>query len=320
MIFNKDRFLNFARYDLTINKVLYRNLALVTIIGAMGISMMGFFVRYEVWKGIMNTEINMTTTYESGDNSIGRTYQGDLSMFGIGQPGSYEHYNTMPMTSCVILAFILIMNTIFAGCWLHNLRSKQGRINELTLPATNMEKFTWHTVSMIIGGYLLCFLALLFADGVNALCTLALLPKEDGIGSIIISIGQLLSMNLASMGMPVAPDPNIETLGIATTFCFIAGVLSDSAIYMFGNSIKYKYNIILTYIAMQILQFIAGIATIIFSAVNSNEMSAGAEGFAEKISIILYIAGALSCITALALPFMSYRLYTKAQITSKLNK
>ena len=104
MNFNKDRFANFATYDLTINKSFYRNMAIVTLAGAVCIALIGFFARYSMYSSIIN----------GGMSGPAFAYTPD--------PNSLEGYNWMYLTALFELGFFLIMLEIFAGCWAHNLR------------------------------------------------------------------------------------------------------------------------------------------------------------------------------------------------------
>ena len=52
MNFNKERFANFAKYDLTINKAFYRNIALATIAGAISVALIGFMARYSIYTNL----------------------------------------------------------------------------------------------------------------------------------------------------------------------------------------------------------------------------------------------------------------------------
>ena len=139
MNFDKNRFANFAKYDLTINKAFFRNLLLVTIAGAVGIAMMGFIARYNIYHDVASNLSEWNTVPE---------------------PGEFSHYTFNYLTASYEICFFLVMMSIFAGCWAHNLRNKQGRIIELTLPATNLEKFTWHTLLMLVGGFVLCLVSI----------------------------------------------------------------------------------------------------------------------------------------------------------------
>ena len=327
MAFNNTRFANFAKYDLTINKTFYTSISLVTLIGTMAISFISFTGRYSMWKAVVESP-----WYEGGSMS----------------PLATEHYNTMHATCSWILGFLCIMMCIFAGCWAHNLRDKQGRITELTLPATNLEKFTWHSLLMIGGGFLTCLASLLAADLLNAGLTACFCGLEDGIASITAGVGKTLSIygilqdQANSIGIHmdgmdtdidnILPEAGVNffcSLGCFTVCYFIMQV----AFYMFGNAVKYKYNIIFTYIATQIIGFIVGIGSIIIFATNAdllmnNAMGTLMEGdeaesatqFFTNIATGLYIASPLIIILAGFFVWLSYRLYTKAQITSALNK
>ncbi len=315
MNFSKERFANFAKYDLAINKVFYRNLALFTTIGAVGIAVLGFMGRYTMWKGV---------TFSDGGIDA--------------DPYSYSGYNSLFGTAGYVVGFLGIMLYIFAGCSFHNLRNKQGRITELTLPATNLEKFVWHTGLMLGGGFILCILSLLLADGVNALLTLAVYGSEGGVASLTASVGDLFAMNIPAWigdsniivngeGLPMNER---AALGYALLhsigFCVVCAAIAETIIYLFGNAVKYKYNIILTYVAMQVLGFIFVILFFIGIAIFAGRVDAiyevenGGEILAHDMMVGFYIIGSLALILAAFLGWKSYRLYTQAQITTPLNK
>lgn len=317
MNFNKERFANFAKYDLTINKTFFRNMVFVTLAGVIGIAMLGFMMRYNIYRDVL------TNTSEWGTPPA---------------PGDFSHYTWNYLTACYELGFIVLMMAIFAGCWAHNLRSKQGRITELTLPATNFEKFTWHALLTLVGGFVLCVVALLIADGLNALLTLMLFGAEHGVGSLTRSVGEFITFTTSAsdtFGMPFisvngnAAKMNEEeiTLLHATTFLIIASFLCETVIFFFGNALKYKYNIILTYIFLQVIGTIGSIGFFIMTAVTAGdaiEMVAGSDLEGEDVANLLaggFIAiGVLSILLSVLLMWWSYRRYTKAQITSTLNK
>lgn len=328
MAFDKDRFVNFAKYDLTINKTFFRNMALVTVIGAIGIAVAMFFGRYTTWKGMVGNDME---AYEQMKEMAAGGYVSE-SLLCV--PGSYAHYNTMPMTTIALTEFLGIMIIIFAGCWAHNLRNKQGRIMELTIPATNMEKYLWHTCITIGGGLLLAFISLLLADGFNALFTWLLCPASDGFVSLTSNWFGMLTLDFSSItGMfsqMQGPDLNsmesdelFQSVMMAVRFLFWGALLCNIAIYHFGNSVKYKYNIILTYVAMYVLEIIVAICIGIGSAfivgnqynldLHPSDGPTIMKGFAYTLGTILYL---IAC----TLPILSYKRYTKAQITSKLNK
>lgn len=317
MNFNKERFANFAKYDLTINKTFFRNMVFVTLAGVIGIAMLGFMMRYNIYRDVL------TNTSEWSEPPV---------------PGDFSHYTWNYITACYELGFIDLMMVIFAGCWAHNLRNKQGRITELTLPATNLEKFTWHALLMLVGGFVLCILSLLIADGLNALLTLMMFGAENGIGSISQSIGEVLTFTASAdnfFHMPsVSADGDVgmvdvegRNLLISCSFAIICTFIAEVLIFVYGNALKYKYNIILTYIALQVIGTILSILFFIFTAATMGEtveslVESDLEGedLVKIFTGCLYAYGVISLGFAALLCWWSYKRYTKAQITSSLNK
>jgi len=317
MNFNKDRFANFAKYDLTINKAFFRNMVFVTIAGVVGIAMLGFMMRYNIY-------------HETADN---------VAEWGVPPvPGDFSHYTWNFITTLYEVGFITLMLAIFAGCWAHNLRNKQGRITELTLPVTNLEKFIWHALITLVGGFALCIISLLVADGLNALLTLMVFGADNGVGSLTASAWQLLTfttydrnfLSLPMISVNGSTDPIDESevrMLYATTFLIISSVICETLIFFFGNALKYKYNIILTYIALQVLGTIGTIGFFIFTAVaadqaieNFNDWDVNGDDMANLITGSLIALGILALILSVLLVWWSYSRYTKAQITTSLNK
>ena len=320
MNFNKERFIHFAQYDLTINKTFYRNIALFTFIATIGITILCFLGRYLIYQ-------NFIVLGADGGNFAN-------------DPNDLMHYKNMDVTVQYLAGFISFMMCIFAGCWAHNLRTKQGRINELTLPATNLEKFVWHAGLMIIGGGLLCLLSLLLADGVNALLTMAVYGYENGIPSLAVAVGKTcdmsgfadqlnLSIHVNSTG-GITTNVNeyeitisiLKALGLAN----LTSIFLNTMIFMFGNALKYKYNIILTYVILQAIGTVVGIAGAIIFALQLSGSHAywpqyfGDMAFLEHVPTWIYIWSAINILLSAFFAWKSYQLYKKAQITSSFNK
>lgn len=328
MTFNKERFVNFAKYDLTINKTFFRNMALVTVIGAIGISVAMFFSRYSMWKGLVGDDMEQ---YEQ----MKAMAEGGLDMpLLVCVPGSYEHFNTMPITTLLLAEFLGVMIIIFSGCWAHNLRNKQGRIMELTIPATNLEKYAWHSLLTIGGGIVLAFISLLCADAFNALFTWMLCPAGDGFVSLTANCLSILTLDTTSLtglfGNGYGPDFNgIESdevySSVFTSFKFLfwTALLCNLAIYHFGNSVKYKYNIILTYVALYVLEIVMAILFGIgmaFIVGNQYDLDLHPSDGPTLLKGFAYTVGTIFLIITIALPIISFRRYERAQVTSKLNK
>lgn len=314
MNFNKERFANFAKYDLTINKSFYRNLVLVTIAGTVCVALIGFFARHNIYDAVLN------------DSMSGSAYS------YVPDPNSFEGYNWIYITAAIEMGLITsVFMAVFAGCWAHNLRNKQGRITELTLPATNLEKFTWHTLLMLVGGLITCLVALLAADGINALLTLIVYGAENGITSLTATAFKLFNISdtITDVFGPLGftnykhdiTDTPMEGFYTSMSFIFICSFVLNIIVYLFGNALKYKYNIILTYIALQVIGTVISIgASICTGMFGGKVLDKSSEDVISGITTTYYILGAVFLVLAGVLVWKSYDLYTKAQITSPLNR
>lgn len=297
MDFNKERFLNFGRYDLIINKSFYRTMALICIFGSTGIAFVAFFGRWL-----------MANAFNSID---------------IKQLQDFWSYKDVTITALVLIMFTGIMHVIFAGCAFHNLRNKQGRISELTLPATNLEKYAWHLGLVIIGGTLAIILSLVCSDALNALLNLIFHPLEYQ-NSIIYSIYELMSFRYTYVnGTSLADMEEMQGLLSALRFMSIAMSVSGFAFFVLGNAIKYKYNIILTYItfefSMSILTIIAIFIIKSLAENDSIQINSGEEALAY-VKASANIVAILNYLLTVLYFWLSYKLYKKAQITSGWNK
>ncbi len=297
MDFNKERFLNFGRYDLIINKSFYRTMALICIFGSTGIAFVAFFGRWLMANAFNSLDIEPLQDFWS--------------------------YKNVAITALVLIMFTGIMHVIFAGCTFHNLRNKQGRISELTLPATNLEKYAWHLGLVIIGGTLAIILSLVCSDALNALLNLIFHPLEYQ-NSIIYSIYELMSFRYTNVnGTSLADMEEMQGLLSAIRFMSIAMSVSGFAFFVLGNAIKYKYNIILTYItfefSMSILTIIAIFIIKSLAENDSIQINSGEEALAYVKASVNIVAIFNLLLTVLYF-WLSYKLYKKAQITSGWNK
>lgn len=297
MDFNKERFLNFGRYDLIINKSFYRTMALICIFGSTGIAFVAFFGRWLMANAFNRIDIEQLQDFWS--------------------------YKNVAITALVLIMFTGIMHVIFAGCTFHNLRNKQGRISELTLPATNLEKYAWHLGLVIIGGTLAIILSLVCSDALNALLNLIFHPLEYQ-NSIIYSIYELMSFRYTYVnGTSLADMEEMQGLLSAIRFMSIAMSVSGFAFFVLGNAIKYKYNIILTYItfefSMSILTIIAIFIIKSLAENDSIQINSGEEALAY-VKASANIVAILNYLLTVLYFWLSYKLYKKAQITSGWNK
>ena len=295
--FDMKRCAQYARYDLTLNRAFYRNIAIVTAALIAGITVLGFMFR---WIGIRNLP--------------------DANL--VFSDGAY----TVTWTTFWITCLTGILCVLYAGCIHHPLRTKQSRISVLTLPATNAEKFVWHTVLVLIGGWLLLLGSIVLADGLNALLSLLAGFPADKIYSITAEHLRYytLTMNLPMTGNfgELMQDKNAkEFLSMIAIMSLASGMATISA-FCFGNAVKYRFNIIFTYLALWLLQFVASVLLIICTVAFGEQL---VESLSEA-DIMNMIRGTFISLTVfyviatIVLWWGNWRLYKKAQITSKLNR
>ncbi|MCR5312248.1 MAG: hypothetical protein K6E54_01120 [Bacteroidaceae bacterium] len=298
MDFNKNRFQNFGLYDLTINKAFYETLCLITFFGTLAITLVCFAGRWMMYqKATISSEEELIYFFD---------------------------YKNIDITLIILAIFFSLMLTIFAGCIFHNLRNKQGRIMELTLPATNLEKFVWHFCLVSIGGFLTCFISILAADAINAILNLIVFPI-DAQQSITLSLGRifLITPDMATIDRNFNGNMEyMESFISATRFAVISSSIAGLLFFVLGNAIKYKYNIILTFIVSQVLQTILTIAFFVFIASIDKQQNYDItpEKIRIGINITFNIIAIISIILSILMIWGSYKLYTKAQITSGWNK
>lgn len=304
---NTTRFINFGKYDLSTNKVFYRNMVIVALSIGAGISALGFLGRYLTWK---------SKAYVAGGEI--------LDVLG------YASYTNSSLTNIFLTAAFGLLITIFAGCTFHSLRKKQGRINELTLPVSNSEKYIWHVLLCVGGGFLLAFASLLAADLVNYLLHLVVYGNDGtfSLTSRVIDI-YTISMPEISDKIKLGPGAN-QPLEEYELFCafvtsmkvfVFCNIFMQICAYIYGNSVKYKYNIILTYLFLTL----ASVAVMVVSSIigkNYFELHPDVEGIeAVKITInCIHVGSVLMVVLGGLFIWRSYKRYTKAQVTSRLNK
>lgn len=302
--FDMKRCAQYARYDLTLNRAFYRNIAIVTAALIAGITVLGFMFR---WIGIRNLP--------------------DANL--VFSDGAY----TVTWTTFWITCLTGILCVLYAGCIHHPLRTKQSRISVLTLPATNAEKFTWHTLLVIVGGALVCLGSILLADGVNALLSLLVGFSPDQIYSITAEHLRYytLSMSWGPLNQfdEMAADPRGHEIYVYVVLSAFASSIWSLSAYAFGNAVKYRYNIMWTLLALQVLEFVLTVLFIICSFAFGEhlfewiETSAGEWSVEQGMTMVrtFFITMiALLVLTSALMWWGNWRLYNKAQITSKLNR
>ena len=139
--FNINRFCAVARWDLTINRAFYNKMAMA--IAACSILPVLFYHAIEMLERVSDAD------------GVGKSYSSFLV--------------DLDLISVFISVFSGIALTVVLGFMFHNLRNRQGRIAELTLPASNIERFLWHAFVVLVGADVWFLMSVGLAEILNAI-------------------------------------------------------------------------------------------------------------------------------------------------------
>ena len=297
--FNKQRFCKYANWDLTINRGFYRNLALVIFFTLLGVTVCSFLIRWGM--------------YDVTD--------------------SVELFSAISGTGAIIFSILTFELFVASGCVFHPLRNKQGRITNLTLPATSLEKYLWHICLCVVGIVVVGVASVAVCDALNALMTVCIVDNAT-VRSIFtttfnpVNWGAGDMLTVYGMGSETTGDKTpyefLEGLVHSSVFFIYAAVILQSGIYTFGNSVRYKYNIPLTYVILQFTGFILFILLIVVIAVLNNSLKDIDEETVKSIVMalptIIYTVAAVLALLGVLFFVWAYSRYTRAQLTSHFDK
>lgn len=276
--FNFNRFVNVARWDLTINRKFYlRSSILVIALCCFPILMHNFYSL-------------LTGKYLAAGSDYDKIEPFILiiSLIGLG----YE--------------------IIASGYMFHNLVTKQGRINELTLPATNLEKFVWHFLVIAVGTMIVWNIGIVCADLLHWFFRLGSPSATRSITAVFFSneFTWKVYKEFNFHGYYLMPLVSILFYCYFRTFSLV-------------NALKYKHNIPWTIFLHFVLNNLFGLIGVAFVTTSFSNLKAfiefiqTLEGVNPDVVIIsLYVFAVLLYCGIL---YLTYWLYTRAQLTSRLN-
>ena len=284
--FSFKRFINVARWDLSVNSKFYTRSAIM-MMAFISTPIVLFYLYNMLTKGFLlmgNTSDNV----ESFAMTIG--------LIGIAY------------------------SVISAGYMFHNLLTKQGRISELTLPATNLERFIWHAVVIMIGVPLVFFCGVVVADFLHFLFRLMITNAD--IQSLTAAYywggGDFSNWHNYSPGF----EDFMEDYGYElVTTIFIWGACYTRSFSLF-NAWKYRYNIPITFLFYFILWTVLPlillfIGTMFFSKENVLDFMEWIKDV-NPHNIIIGV-GIVGILVYIGIWLLTYRLYKRAQLTTKRN-
>ena len=284
--FSFKRFINVARWDLSVNSKFYTRSAIM-MMAFISTPIVLFYLYNMLTKGFL---LMGSTT----DNVEG--FAATIALIG------------------------LAYSVISAGYMFHNLLTKQGRISELTLPATNLERFVWHAVVIMIGVPLVFFCGVVVADFLHFLFRLMITNAD--IQSLTAAYywgeGDFSNWHNYSPGF----EDFMEDYGYElVTTIFIWGACYTRSFSLF-NAWKYRYNIPITFLFYFILWTVLPLILLFIGTMFFSEeyvldfMNWIKDANAHNIIIGVGIVGILVYI---GIWLLTYRLYKRAQLTTKRN-
>lgn len=286
--FNFNRFLNVARWDLNVNRSFYINLILV-MLGATCLPVLFDYLAHFCDHGF-----------------------GDCGRRCVDASWSYSEINSSTIIHMVI-AFLAGWVLVFVyGFIFHNLRDKRGRVAELTLPSSNLERFLWHALVVVVGAQMVFVVSIVAADVLNVILSGLVCGHND---SFFITRSVLLAVY---DDIPQVLLYDGESLHILQYMVGPLAAFLGMSIYALGNALKYRYNIaytILFYIAMAFL--LGASLGAVFAISDQFKFSVDISlGENEINALLVAVLVGLICLTW----WLTYRLYCRAQITSPRNR
>ncbi|MBR6142445.1 MAG: hypothetical protein IKQ37_11935 [Bacteroidaceae bacterium] len=283
--FSFKRFVNVARWDLSVNSKFYTRSAIL---------MMAF----------ISTPVVLYYLY----NMLTK--------------GFILHGNLVDNVQSFVLVICLIgivYSIIPAGYMFHNLLTKQGRINELTLPATNLERFLWHAFVICIGVPIVFSGGVVLADAIHALFRLAI----SGADIQSISAAYFWGGGIDWRGdTPKNFIDFYDSYGLEVSCLIMLSMLCYFRSFSLVNAWKYRYNIPLTFLFYFILQTAFPLVLLFIG-----NLFISKDNFMDIVNSLMdinphHVLISLNIFFALlyiGIWLLTYRLYTRAQLTTKRN-
>lgn len=285
--FDFSRFTAVARWDLAVNRPFYTK-AVVFIASLISLPVL---LKY----------LNMPWfhTISSGNREI------------FYQLAAEDHVAGLAASMFTIASIIMV---VIMGYTFHNMLTKQGRINELTLPASNLERFSWHACRSFIGGGLVILGSILLADLLHVV-----------LGFIILRQTSFHSIFLAHIDTAFAFFDNTFSsyATVMAALTAIMAAINNLTIFVLGNAWKYRHNIIQTILFLMALSLV-GVVCLGYSITfisDAESFLKFMEKFVRDVSLetVVTCTFIFSLLVSVLLWWAAYRLYAHAQITTRRN-
>lgn len=291
--FDIHRFSNVARWDLNTNRKSYSKYAMLIVCMYVGMAMYSYVSDYLAGK-----TFDFYGSLRAGFNDS-------------------DYYKAAGIAAFMAVAFsvqtLLSMSAMF-----HNLRTRQGRINELTLPATNLEKFTWHVFLIVVANWSLMLVGVLVADALHCLFLLAAYGTSVQVSSITCHVfDSLFSLQVLEL---------FSDRGSVSWMVFLATLFFGRAFvatFALGSAWKYRRSLATT-ILFHILFWLSVVMLFMVVVAVSSALNLLVPEFVRFITDIgssfwafVFMLTGLGVFCGVW--YLTYRLYCKAQVTTHRN-
>lgn len=291
--FDMNRFLSVGRWDVTVNRRFYTNQAIALLVLAVAPVVLRYL---SAWAA------------------------GDVALFGMGTAALYPAmdmgYWIGFMTGFYRFVF-WVLPVVSLSYMLHNMVRKQGRIQELTLPASNVERFLWHLAFCLLAPMVVFFGSMLQADGINML-----FAAVFGCFSQVRSLICAFFVRPCSMPVDFSSGMGHPLLGhsfeVLSMLCFMST-------FALGNAWKYRYNLIFTCLVYVVLWLVSGICLMFLAG--AFLQFAGYDCFADTYcnfdpngTVMFCLLDLFMLALLVGIWALTYKLYCDAQVTSRRNR
>lgn len=291
--FDMKRFLSVGRWDVTVNRRFYTNQAIALLV----LVVAPVVLRYlSAWAA------------------------GDVALFGMGT-AALNPAMDMGYWIGFIMGFYRFvfwaLPVVSLSYMLHNMVRKQGRIQELTLPASNVERFLWHLAFCLLAPMVVFFGSMLLADGINMLFA-AVFGCFSQVRSLICAFFVrpcFMPVGFSSgMGHPLLG----HSFEVLSMLCFMST-------FALGNAWKYRYNLIFTCLVHVVLWLVSGICLMFLAG--AFLQFAGYDCFADTYcnfdpngTVLFCLLDLFMLALLVGIWALTYKLYCDAQVTSRRNR
>lgn len=291
--FDMKRFLSVGRWDVTVNKRFYTNHAIALLVLAVAPVLVRFL---SAWAA------------------------GDVALFG---SDAAARYPAMDMGYWIkfitgFYRFVFwVLPVVSLSYMFHNMVHKQGRIQELTLPASNVERFLWHLAFSLLAPMVVFFGSMLLADGLNMLFA-AVFGIFSQVRSLTVAFFEQSGFMPIDLGFGLVHPLLSHTFGVLCQLCFIST-------FALGNVWKYRYNLIFTCLMHVVMWFVLGLCLMFlagaFLRFAGYDCIADMDcNFNPNATVMFCLLDIFMLSLLVGIWRLTYKLYCDAQVTSRRNR